>query len=104
MASKLGRRIYSTKRWRQKRLEVFERDGWRCTECGKAGRLECHHVKPITSAALWFDDDNLATICRGCHIEKTRKEIMEREKKKHEALEMFKCAKRKEMYELSETI
>ena len=94
MAGKLGRKIYATKLWKRKRLEIFERDGWRCSECGKAGRLECHHVEKITSARLWFDNDNLATICRGCHIEKSRQEKKEREKE-------FMSDRRKIMYEMA---
>ena len=34
-------------RWARVRRVVFERDGWRCVECGQAGRLECDHVTPL---------------------------------------------------------
>ena len=49
------------------RRSVLDRDGWRCTKCGTAGRLEIHHVN------RWIDgggDDpgNLETLCRLCHI------------------------------------
>ena len=63
-------------RWRAVRRQVFNRDGWRCRACGRAGRLECDHVTP-----LWKDPeqdpyalDNLQAICRGCHIRKTMQE------------------------------
>ena len=36
-------------RWRKVRLKVFDRDGWRCVDCGKSGRLECDHVKPLSA-------------------------------------------------------
>ena len=26
---------------------MFRRDGWRCVQCGKAGRLECDHVTAL---------------------------------------------------------
>ena len=35
------------RRWRALRLFVFNRDGWRCRVCGRAGRLECDHVVPL---------------------------------------------------------
>lgn len=31
----------------QARWAVLRHDGFRCQACGKAGRLECDHVKPI---------------------------------------------------------
>ncbi|MDE0464614.1 MAG: HNH endonuclease signature motif containing protein [Caldilineaceae bacterium] len=34
-------------RWRRVRWAVLRRDGFRCQACGKAGRLEVDHVKPI---------------------------------------------------------
>ena len=58
------------------RVLVFRRDGYRCVDCGRPGRLECDHVVP-----LHVDPDQdayalegLATRCRGCHIAKTRSE------------------------------
>ena len=62
------------KRWAAVRRAVFERDGWRCVECGKAGRLECDHVVPLDRGGDPWDPDNLQTLCRSCHIEKTRRE------------------------------
>ena len=46
---------------------MFERDGYRCQQCGKAGRLEAHHVLHLASGGS-NDLDNLRTLCRGCHI------------------------------------
>ena len=32
-------------RWQRKRLEVFERDGWACRECGEKDKtLSVHHI------------------------------------------------------------
>ena len=35
------------RRWAAVRSTVFRRDGWRCVQCGKAGRLECDHVTAL---------------------------------------------------------
>ena len=60
-------------RWEKTRRAVFDRDGWRCTRCGQAGRLEAHHV----SADSWrdpYDVAGIVTLCRACHIEHHRTE------------------------------
>ena len=74
MAGLLGAKIYRSKDWQIIRREIFKRDGWRCVSCGKAGRLECDHIREITKAKDWFDSDNLQSLCRSCHIAKSRKE------------------------------
>ena len=61
-------------RWQVLRRQVFERDGWRCVDCGRAGRLECDHVRPLELGGEAWELANLATRCRGCHIRKTRRE------------------------------
>ena len=60
------------KRWQLLRLRIFERDGWRCCSCGRAGRLECDHVVPLAKGGDAYDRSNLQTLCTGCHIKKTR--------------------------------
>ena len=64
------------KRWQDVRRQVFQRDGWRCVECGRAGRLECDHITPLQREPGQdpFDVNGLQTLCRKCHIEKTRHE------------------------------
>ena len=57
----------SARQWEATRREVFDRDGYRCQQCGKAGRLEAHHVLHLASGGS-NDLDNLLTLCRGCHI------------------------------------
>ena len=37
----------NARRWGAIRRTVFERDGWRCVMCGRAGRLECDHITPL---------------------------------------------------------
>ncbi|MCY4572912.1 MAG: HNH endonuclease signature motif containing protein [Gemmatimonadetes bacterium] len=51
---------------------MFDRDGWRCTKCGRAGRLECHHVRPLWAGG-GNDLANLAALCRRCHLREHRR-------------------------------
>ena len=62
-------------RWEQTRRAAFERDRWRCRECGRAGRLDAHHVTSLHKGGAPYDLDNLATLCRSCHIERHRRKL-----------------------------
>jgi len=55
-------------------MHVFERDGWQCVKCGKRGRLECDHVVPRQAGGS-DNMDNLQTLCRNCHIAKTKEDV-----------------------------
>jgi len=70
--SRHHRRI-GTRRAALLRALVLERDGYRCRECGKAGRLEADHVQPLDKGGA-DDPDNMQALCVRCHIEKTRAE------------------------------
>lgn len=63
-----GQEVYGTRRWAAARRAVLDRDGWRCTRCGRAGRLEVDHIQPLASGGAPFALSNLRTLCRGCHI------------------------------------
>ena len=64
------------RRWTATRRAVFERDGYRCVECGRAGRLECDHIRSLERdpAQDPYDPDGCQALCRQCHIEKTARE------------------------------
>ena len=62
------------KTWQCARRIVLQRDGYRCQSCGKAGRLEVDHVIPLQHGGHPTAPDNLQTLCRQCHIQKTRAE------------------------------
>ncbi len=66
----------NARRWAAVRRVVFKRDGYRCVICKRAGRLEADHVTPLQRepAQDVYDPNGLQTLCRSCHIEKTRKE------------------------------
>lgn len=63
--------------WKEWRISVFERDGYRCKMCGNGGYVEPHHILP---KALFegriFDITNGITLCRKCH-DKTRGKEMQ---------------------------
>jgi 5-methylcytosine-specific restriction endonuclease McrA len=46
--------------------KVFDRDSWRCQNCGRASELQVHHLR--FRSALGDDDmGNLITLCFSCH-------------------------------------
>lgn len=63
------------------RRMIFDRDGWRCKKCGKAGRLELDHITPLECGGA-HEAGNLQTLCRGCHIAKTRAERLDNRRRR----------------------
>ena len=69
-----SRRWYSEKlrdpRWQKKRLEIFNRDDWRCMKCGDAtSTLHVHHtIEYIHGLEPWdYPNETLLTVCWSCH-------------------------------------
>ena len=64
------------RRWAAVRRAVFERDGFRCVRCRRAGRLEADHIVRLETDPEQdpYDPDGLQTLCRACHIAKTATE------------------------------
>lgn len=56
-------------RWQKKRLEIFERDGWRCRNCqDTTTTLHIHHLRYIPGKEPWdYDERLLVTLCESCH-------------------------------------
>ena len=69
--SRFHRRLPS-RRWDRVRRAVLDRDGWRCTKCGRYAS-EVHHVRPLHAGGAAWEPDNLASRCRSCHIEEHRR-------------------------------
>ena len=63
-------------RWHRFRREVLIIRGRRCERCGRAGRLEVHHVTPIEAGGEPYDLGNVEVLCRDCHIAHHRKDRM----------------------------
>lgn len=54
-------------RWQRLRLEVMERDGFKCTRCGDAkSTLHVNHLK-YTGDPWEAPMEHLETLCEGCH-------------------------------------
>ena len=70
------------------RRAVKDRDGWRCRDCGRPGRLEVHHVRPIRERPdLATDPDNCLTLCAGCHLKRHRRPETDAERRWREFAE-----------------
>jgi len=56
-------------RWQRKRLEIMERDQWRCVECGEGStELQVHHRYYEKDREPWeYPDPSLVTLCDPCH-------------------------------------
>ena len=63
-----------TRAWRALRGQCFDRDGWRCRECGGATALQAHHVRPVVEGGADVLD-NLRTVCRACHLAAHRRPV-----------------------------
>ncbi|MDE2667223.1 MAG: HNH endonuclease signature motif containing protein [Acidobacteriota bacterium] len=73
-----GSRFYASirgRRWDRVRRRELKRTGYRCERCGKAGRLEVHHKRPLHRGGDAYAADNLAVLCRRCHIEAHRRPL-----------------------------
>ena len=58
-------------RWQKKRLEILERDGWKCVACGDHKKtLHVHHGYYERGLDPWdYSSDTLWTLCVDCHDE-----------------------------------
>lgn len=56
-------------RWQKKRLEVMQRDGFRCQHClSNKKELQVHHIVYRKGAKPWeYDNKDLITLCKQCH-------------------------------------
>jgi len=64
--------------WVEKRKEILARDGGRCVKCASTERVQVDHIVPVSRGGSEFDNANLQTLCRPCHKEKTRQELIRR--------------------------
>lgn len=60
-------KVYKRQAGRRMRNAVLERDGYKCTRCGRRDRLECDHIKPLAEGGT-NEPSNLRTLCRRCNL------------------------------------
>ena len=55
--------------WQRKRLEIMERDEFKCQCCfSDEDTLNVHHKRYIKGRMIWdYSNDLLVTLCEGCH-------------------------------------
>lgn len=55
--------------WQEKRLNVFKRDSFSCTNCkSNQNELQLHHLDYLPGIDPWeYPDDMLTTLCYKCH-------------------------------------
>lgn len=56
-------------RWQKKRLEIMQRDNFKCVDCECAtATLNVHHTYYETGRAPWeYENASLITLCEDCH-------------------------------------
>lgn len=56
-------------RWQKRRLEIMNRDGFKCCKCGDATKtLNVHHKRYRKGKEPWeYSSDDLMTLCEPCH-------------------------------------
>lgn len=55
-------------RWQRKRLEIFERDSWKCCLCHRADtNLQVHHLVYSRRDPWDYPNHVYQTLCEGCH-------------------------------------
>lgn len=70
-----ARPVYVKKQIKTKlRLEVYERDGFKCVYCGARKDLTCDHVTPESKGGA-TEKGNLVTCCRSCNTKKKTKSL-----------------------------
>jgi FkbM family methyltransferase len=65
------RRIFSTARWQRLRLQVLERDGYRCHRCGGPA-TEVDHIRALVLGGQPYDPANLVASCKRCNSRRGR--------------------------------
>jgi hypothetical protein len=76
MATNAYQQLLLDPRWQKKRLEIFNRDDWRCVRCGNnTETLHVHHAYYTHGVDPWeHPGDCLSTLCATCHSDEHKKD------------------------------
>jgi len=68
--SKYHSKLHSTKTWQDlRRIQIRQQPF--CVKCGSVDKLHIDHINPHNEDPdLFFDQDNLQTLCSKCHARK----------------------------------
>ena len=60
-------------KWQRKRLEIFERDNWKCRICQENNKqLQVHHLYYLPNTMIWdYDNEAMVTLCEEHHRQLT---------------------------------
>jgi 5-methylcytosine-specific restriction protein A len=79
-AVRFNEALYKTSLWRSLRKKILKEQP-HCSRCGSTENLQVHHiVPPRGNEELFFDENNLVTVCAVCHRVITNHEIRKRGK------------------------
>ena len=59
-------------RWQKKRLEIMQRDNWKCRCCGQSDKtMNVHHLyySPDIENPWEYPDNVMISLCEECHAE-----------------------------------
>jgi len=75
-------------KWQRRRLEIMQRDGFRCTRCTADDKtLNVHHTEYRKGAAPWeYPDDQLVTLCEDCHKAEHKEPVVVLRRVEYEAI------------------
>jgi 5-methylcytosine-specific restriction endonuclease McrA len=60
--------LLKDRRWAKKRLQIFRRDGFKCTRCGDATNIQVHHLHYLRGKPPWEHPNHfMFTLCDRCH-------------------------------------
>lgn len=77
-AVRSNQNLYHTQRWRTLRASIIAKYKV-CLVCGSSENLTVDHIiAPRGNEELFFNENNLQTLCKSCHRIKTAREIQER--------------------------
>ena len=72
--SRLHKKL-NRRQWEFARRAALDRDNWRCTECGKAGRIAVDHIQALAHGGDPYALANLQSLCMAHHALKTTAEF-----------------------------